>query len=143
MLLRSVSEYSLLRRRRHIHYTGDEVSIQLPMTERDPPAVLDEPAAPPPSSGGMATLGQIGEYRPDDESFSVYVERFELFLSANVVQSARKVPLFLTVLVDILVVLDAFCSDAVVLSVLITFIHTLGGPTYGLLHNLVSSACQS
>ena len=111
MLLRSVSEYSLLRRRRHIHYTGDEVSIQLPMTERDPPAVPDEPAAPPPSSGGMATLGQIGEYRPDDESFSVYVERFELLLSPNVVPSARKVPLFLTM---------------------------LGGRTYGLLQNLVA-----
>ena len=43
-------------------------------------------------------LGSIGEFRAEAERFSVYVERFELFLAANGVPDSRKVPLFLTVL---------------------------------------------
>ena len=58
-----------------------------------------------------ASFGHIGEFKPDNERFSVYVERFELFLAANGVQDSRKVPLFLTM---------------------------VGGTTYGLLHNLVA-----
>ena len=70
-------------------------------------ATATGPAAP----GFAAPLGCIGEFRPEQERFSVYVERFELFLAANGVPDARKVPLFLTV---------------------------LGGTTYALLHNLVA-----
>ena len=58
-----------------------------------------------------ASFGHIGEFKPDNERFSVYVERFELFLAANGVQDSRKVPLFLTM---------------------------VGGTTYGLLHHLVA-----
>lgn len=59
------------------------------------------------------TLGHIAKFRPDDERFYVYVERFELFLATNNVPQGRKVrvPMFLTV---------------------------LGGSTYGLLHNLMA-----
>ena len=59
----------------------------------------------------MPTFGQINEFRPDNESFSVYLERFELFVLANSIADSKKIPLFLTV---------------------------LGGNTYGLLHNLMA-----
>ena len=59
----------------------------------------------------MPTFDQINEFRPESESFSVYLERFELFVLANSIPDSKKVPLFLTV---------------------------LGGNTYGLLHNLMA-----
>ena len=59
----------------------------------------------------MLTFGQINEFRLENESFSVYLERFELFVLANSIADSKKVPLFLTV---------------------------LGGNTYGLLHNLMA-----
>ena len=59
----------------------------------------------------MPTFGQINEFHPENESFSVYLERFELFVLANSIADSKKVPLFLTV---------------------------LGGNTYGLLHNLMA-----
>ena len=59
----------------------------------------------------MLTFGQINEFRPENESFSVYLERFELFVLANSIPDSKKVLLFLTV---------------------------LGGNTYGVLHNLMA-----
>ena len=59
----------------------------------------------------MLTFSQINEFRLENESFSVYLERFELFVLANSIADSKKVPLFLTV---------------------------LGGNTYGLLHNLMA-----
>ena len=48
----------------------------------------------------MATvlIGKIDEFQPDQEPFSVYVERFELYAAANSLADDKKVPLFLTVL---------------------------------------------
>ena len=45
----------------------------------------------------MLTFGQI-EFRPENESFSVYLERFELFVLANSNPDSKEIPLFLTVL---------------------------------------------
>ena len=59
----------------------------------------------------MLTFGQINEFRPENESFSVYLERFELFVLANSIPDSKKVLFFLTV---------------------------LGGNTYGVLHNLMA-----
>ena len=57
----------------------------------------------------MATLGQLNEFKSEQEKFSVYVERFELYATIDGVTDDKKVPLFLTL---------------------------LGRTTYGLLHNL-------
>ena len=59
----------------------------------------------------MPTFGQINEFRPENKSFSVYLERFELFVLPNSIPDGKKVPLSLTV---------------------------LGGNTYGLLYNLMA-----
>ena len=53
-----------------------------------------EPGATP--TVAAASFGHIGECKPDDERFSVYVESFEVFLETNGVQDSRKVPLFIT-----------------------------------------------
>ena len=45
----------------------------------------------------MLTFGQI-EFRPENESFSVYLERFELFVLANSNPDSKEIPLFLTLL---------------------------------------------
>ena len=46
----------------------------------------------------MATIGKIGEFREERESFDCYLERFEQFLAANNVQENRHVPIFLSVI---------------------------------------------
>ena len=45
-----------------------------------------------------STFGQLNEFRPGRERLSVYLERFELYISANSVPEEKKVPLFLTVI---------------------------------------------
>ena len=59
------------------------------------------------------TIGQIQEFCPDSESFAAYVERVELFFTANDIPAEKKVPVFLSV---------------------------VGGTTYGLLRNLLAPA---
>ena len=44
----------------------------------------------------MAMLGQLREFRPDQDMFSVYVEWFELLVAVNGVDDCKKVHLFLT-----------------------------------------------
>ena len=64
----------------------------------------------------MATapmLGRIQEYSPDNELFSSYTERVELFFAANDVADEKKVAVFLSL---------------------------IGSKTYSLLRNLVSPA---
>ena len=46
----------------------------------------------------MATIGKIGEFREERESFVCYLERFEQFFAANNVQKNRHVPIFLSVI---------------------------------------------
>ena len=48
----------------------------------------------------MATtaLGQLSEFRPGQERLSVYLERFQMYVTANSVKDEKKVPLFLTVI---------------------------------------------
>lgn len=46
----------------------------------------------------MATIGKIGEFREERESFLCYLERFEQFLAANDVAAERRVPIFLSVI---------------------------------------------
>ena len=46
----------------------------------------------------MAVFGHINEFKPDQESLAVYLERVELFFAANNVQAERKVPMLLTVI---------------------------------------------
>ncbi|ETW96073.1 MAG: hypothetical protein ETSY2_47095 [Candidatus Entotheonella gemina] len=42
----------------------------------------------------MATFGKHDEFQQDQESLSVYVERFELFAAANSVEEAKRFPCF-------------------------------------------------
>ena len=70
------------------------------------------PASAATPTVAAASFSHIGEFKPDNERFSVYVERFELFLAANGVQGSRKVPL---------------SNNG-----------GRGGTTYGLLHHLVA-----
>ena len=58
-----------------------------------------------------STIGQIQEFCPDSESFAVYVERVELFFTANNIPAEKKV-----------------------------FLSVVGGTTYGLLCNLLVPA---
>ena len=57
-------------------------------------------------------FGRIQEYCPENELFSVYLERVQLFLLANEVEDEKNVPVFLNV---------------------------MGSKTYSLLRNLVAS----
>ena len=59
------------------------------------------------------SIGQIQEFNHDSESFAAYVERVELFFTANDIPAEKKVPVFLSV---------------------------VGGTTYGLLRNLLAPA---
>lgn len=45
----------------------------------------------------MATIGKIGEFREERETFVCYLERFEQFLAANNVADERRLPIFLSV----------------------------------------------
>ena len=45
----------------------------------------------------MSTFGKIKEYLPDQEKFTSYLERIELFFEANDIAEENKVPVFLTV----------------------------------------------
>ena len=44
----------------------------------------------------MAVIGSVGEFQPEAESISAYVERVEMFFAANSVPSERKVAVFLS-----------------------------------------------
>ena len=46
----------------------------------------------------MAVFRHINEFKPDQESLAVYLERVELFFAANNVQAERKVPMLLAVI---------------------------------------------
>ena len=46
----------------------------------------------------MATVGKLGEFVPECESLTAYVERVELYFEANKIEEERKVPVFLSVL---------------------------------------------
>ena len=43
------------------------------------------------------TIGQIQELCPDSEGFAAYVERVELYFTANDIPAEKKVPVFLSV----------------------------------------------
>ena len=64
-------------------------------------------------ANGMAVYGQLNEFRPGVERLSVYLERFQMYVSVNDVPEDKRVPLFLTV---------------------------IGGHIYGLLHTLMAPA---
>ncbi len=49
----------------------------------------------------MTTIGQIQEFCPKTESFAVYVERVQLFFTANDIRAKKDVPTFLNVVVNI------------------------------------------
>ena len=59
----------------------------------------------------MTTVGQLHEFCPESESLTAYVERVELFFTANDIAAQKKVPVFLS---------------------------AVGGTTYGLLRNLLA-----
>ena len=46
----------------------------------------------------MATVGKLGEFVPECESLTAYVERVELYFEAKKIEEERKVPVFLSVL---------------------------------------------
>ncbi len=58
----------------------------------------------------MAQIGRLDEYKPENESWSAYIERVELFMIANDVDDAKQVATLLSV---------------------------MGASTYGLVRNLV------
>ena len=64
-----------------------------------------------PETSATTIVGKIEEFNPDEEPFSSYMERVELFFLANSVADDRKVPIFL---------------------------NGVGKKTYGLLRNLVA-----
>ena len=59
----------------------------------------------------VAVIGQLPEFNAQTDSLTAYVERVKLFIEANGIEDARKVPVFLSV---------------------------IGGKTYDLLQNLLS-----
>ena len=48
--------------------------------------------------GGMALIGQIGEFNVDNEAVTAYLERLGLFLAENLVEDERKVAVFISVI---------------------------------------------
>ena len=60
-----------------------------------------------------AVIRQVPEFNPETDSLMAYVERVKLFIQANSIEDARKVPVLLSV---------------------------IGGKTYDLLRNLLSPA---
>lgn len=62
-------------------------------------------------SKNHGTFGKLDEFQQDQETWSVYVEHFELFAATNSVKEAKRVPMFLIM---------------------------IGGKMYALLHNLFS-----
>ena len=80
-------------------------------TPRDA-AVGGEGGATTRSSGaGKTVLGQLHEFHPDRESFTVYLERTKIFFVVNDIPADKKVPVFL---------------------------NSVGGTAYGVLRNLVA-----
>ena len=63
------------------------------------------------SSGGGRLWGRLHEYRPEGETFAVYMERVAIFFAANDIAENKKVPLLL---------------------------NCIGGTVYGVLRNLVA-----
>ena len=59
----------------------------------------------------MGTVGQLHEFCPKSKSLTAYIERIEIFFTANDISSQKKVPVFLS---------------------------AVGGTTYGLLRNLLA-----
>ena len=45
-----------------------------------------------------AVIGQLSEFNPQTDSITTYIERVELFIQANGIEEARKVPVFLSVI---------------------------------------------
>ena len=45
----------------------------------------------------MASFGKIGEFSPDKETISNYLERVEIFFQANEIANEKKVPVFLSI----------------------------------------------
>ena len=45
----------------------------------------------------MTTIGRIGEFKPDEEQISAYLERIQLFLTANSIGENKQVPVLLSV----------------------------------------------
>ena len=45
-----------------------------------------------------APIGKIQEFQPDSESWTSYVERIKLYFTANDIASAKRVPVFLSVI---------------------------------------------
>ena len=44
------------------------------------------------------TIGQMQEFHPDKESVTAYLERFQMFVSANTIEADKVVPTLLTVI---------------------------------------------
>ena len=45
-----------------------------------------------------AVIGQVPEFNPETDSLTAYVERVKLFIQANGIEDARKVPVLLSVI---------------------------------------------
>ena len=71
------------------------------------------PAPPAAAAPGpcFRTMGSLHEFRPESEDFSTYMERVDIFFSANDVREDKKVPVFL---------------------------NAVGGNTYGVLRSLLA-----
>ena len=77
-----------------------------------PPRPVPPVGAPAPAAiTSGKVLGQLHEFRPDEERFTVYLERVKIFFAVNDVPPEKKVPVFL---------------------------NAVGGRTYGVLRNLVA-----
>ena len=46
----------------------------------------------------MATIGQMGEFKPDEEGISAYLDRLQLFFVANSVEEGKQVAVLLSVI---------------------------------------------
>ena len=50
------------------------------------------------SRTGLSVFGQLGEFNPDSEKISTYLERLKVFMEANSVGEDKKVAVLLTVI---------------------------------------------
>ena len=44
----------------------------------------------------MATIGQVGEFKPEEEKISVYLERIQLFFTVNSIAEEKQVAVLLS-----------------------------------------------
>ena len=58
----------------------------------------------------MATIEQVGEFKPKEEKISAYLERIQLFFTANSIADENKLPFYCRLLVQRLILCHKICQ---------------------------------